>query len=69
MARAVSRQRVSASGMRNVKCARPSGPVRRSPSHAAVSTTSRRGRSSTLTPRSCRAPRAGGVGSEDSAMS
>ena len=61
MARAVMRQRVSESGMRKLKRALPSASVTSLGSQAAVSTSSRRGRSSTFTPRSLRLLRPGAL--------
>lgn len=61
MARAVIRQRVSESGMRKLKLALPWASVTEAGCQAAVSTSSRRGRSSTLTPRSLRFARPGAL--------
>ncbi|MNP18001.1 hypothetical protein D3C76_1104540 [compost metagenome] len=69
IARAVMRQRVSESGMRKLKLALPSASVTSSGCQAAVSTSSRRGRSSTFTPRSLRLARPGALGLPGSATS
>jgi hypothetical protein len=63
------RQRVSASGMTKEKRAFPEASVRRDGAQNAVSTSSRRGRSSTLTRRSLTAPGSGAPFAREDARS
>ncbi|MNP25716.1 hypothetical protein D3C76_1185370 [compost metagenome] len=69
MARAVMRQRVSESGILKVNRVLPLASVISSGCQAAVSTSSRRGRSSTFTPRSLRLALPGAPGLPGNATS